>query len=68
MHEEAVKRELIARAERLLIADCALLALVVDVQQALMHVLLMIVKILAIHVLNAAIIELAGDFLKRALA
>ena len=68
MHDEAVKRELFARAESLLIADCAVLALIVDVHQALVHVPLVIMKSSAIRVLSAATNELAADILKRTLA
>ena len=68
VHDEAVKCELFARAESLLVADCALLALIVDVHQALVHLPLVFVQRPATRVLSAATNELADNILKRTLA
>ena len=61
-----MKRKLFARAEGLLVAERALLALIVDVQHALVNVPLMIVKTNAASVLGAAVFEPASDYLERA--
>ena len=61
-----MKCELAAASECLLITAHALLALIVDVQHALVHEPLVVVEKSATLVLDAAILELASDFLKNA--